>query len=77
MTSPDESGIVGVGGPGYRGAHVRAPRGTPPDVPRALAPGCDGSRRRGSLPEMMDTYCTIEENQVFPPTLIDKVYDFK
>ena len=30
-----------------------------------------------SLPEMMDTYHTIEENRVFPPTLIDKVYDFK
>ena len=30
-----------------------------------------------SLPEMMDTYHTIEEKQVFPPTLIDKVYDFK
>jgi hypothetical protein len=30
-----------------------------------------------SLLEMMDTYCTIEEKQVFPPTLIDKVYDFK
>jgi hypothetical protein len=30
-----------------------------------------------SLPEMMDTYRTIEEKQVFPPTLIDKVYDFK
>ena len=30
-----------------------------------------------SLPEMMDAYFTIEENQVFPPTLNDKVYDFK
>ena len=30
-----------------------------------------------SLPEMMDTYHTIEEKIVFPPTLIDKVYDFK
>ena len=30
-----------------------------------------------SLFEMMDTYCIIEENRVFPPTLIDKVYDFK
>ena len=30
-----------------------------------------------SLPEMMDTYCIIEENRVFPPILIDKVYDFK
>jgi hypothetical protein len=30
-----------------------------------------------SLPEMMDTYRIIEENRVFPPTLIDKVYDFK
>ena len=30
-----------------------------------------------SLPEMMDTYRKIEENPVFPPTLIDKVYDFK
>ena len=29
------------------------------------------------LPEMMDAYPIIEENQVFPPTLIDKVYDFK
>ena len=26
---------------------------------------------------MMDTYHTIEEKQVFPPKLIDKVYDFK
>ena len=26
---------------------------------------------------MMDTYRTIEEKQVFPPKLIDKVYDFK
>jgi hypothetical protein len=30
-----------------------------------------------SLPEMMDTYRTIEEKRVFPPKLIDKVYDFK
>ncbi len=30
-----------------------------------------------SLPEMMDTYRIIEENRVFPPTLTDKVYDFK
>ena len=30
-----------------------------------------------SLFEMMDTYCIIEENQVFPPTLIGKVYYFK
>ena len=30
-----------------------------------------------SLPEMMDTYCIIEENRVFPPTHIDNVYDFK
>ena len=30
-----------------------------------------------SLAEMMDTYRTIEEKRVFPPTLIDKVYDFK
>ena len=30
-----------------------------------------------SLPEMMDTYHTTEEKQVFPPKLIDKVYDFK
>ena len=26
---------------------------------------------------MMDTYRTIEEKRVFPPKLIDKVYDFK
>ena len=26
---------------------------------------------------MMNTYHKIDENQVFPPTLIDKVYDFK
>ena len=26
---------------------------------------------------MMDTYCTIKEKWVFPPKLIDKVYDFK
>ena len=26
---------------------------------------------------MMDTYRIIEENRVFPPTLINKVYDFK
>ena len=26
---------------------------------------------------MMDTYHTIEEKIVFPPTLIDEVYDFK
>ena len=26
---------------------------------------------------MVYTYCTIEEKQVFPPNLIDKVYDFK
>ena len=30
-----------------------------------------------SLPEMMDTYHTIEEKRVFPHKLIDKVYDFK
>jgi len=30
-----------------------------------------------SLPEMMDTYRKIEEKRVFPPKLIDKVYDFK
>ena len=30
-----------------------------------------------SLLEMMDTYRTIEEKWVFPPKLIDKVYDFK
>ena len=30
-----------------------------------------------SLPEIMDTYRTIEEKRVFPPTLINKVYDFK
>jgi len=30
-----------------------------------------------SLPKITDTYHTIEENRVFPPTLIDKVYDFK
>ena len=30
-----------------------------------------------SLPEMMDTYRKIEDKRVFPPTLIDKVYDFK
>ena len=30
-----------------------------------------------SLPEMMDTYRTIEEKRVFPPTLIEKVYEFK
>ena len=30
-----------------------------------------------SLPKMMDTYRTIEEKWVFPPKLIDKVYDFK
>jgi len=29
------------------------------------------------LTEMMDTYRTIEEKWVFPPKLIDKVYDFK
>ena len=29
------------------------------------------------LSEMMYTYCTIEEKQVFPPKLIGKVYDFK
>ena len=26
---------------------------------------------------MMDTYHTIEEKKVFPPTLIEKVYEFK
>ena len=26
---------------------------------------------------MMDTYHTIEEKHMFPPKLIDKVYDFK
>ena len=30
-----------------------------------------------SLPEMMDTYRKIEDKRVFPPRLIDKVYDFK
>ena len=30
-----------------------------------------------SIPEMMDTYCIVEENRVFPPTLIEKAYDFK
>ena len=30
-----------------------------------------------SLPEMMDTYHTIEKRHVFPPKLIDKVYDLK
>ena len=30
-----------------------------------------------SLLEMMDTYHTIEKKQVFPPTLIGKVYEFK
>ena len=29
------------------------------------------------LPEMIDTYRTIEEKRVFRPKLIDKVYDFK
>ena len=47
----------------------------------------DGTYRRMSsnlkstdiyfLSEMMDTYCTIEEKQAFPPKLIDKVYDSK
>ena len=47
----------------------------------------DGTYRRMSsnlkstdiyfLSEMMDTYCTIEERWVFPPTLIDTVYEFK
>ena len=47
----------------------------------------DGTYRRMSsnlkskdiyyLPEMMDAYHIIEEKHVFPPTLIDKVYDFK
>ena len=27
--------------------------------------------------EMMDTNWVFEENQAFPPTLIDKVYEFK
>ena len=30
-----------------------------------------------SLPEIMDTYCKIEDKRVFPPRLIEKVYDFK
>ena len=30
-----------------------------------------------SSPEMMDTYRTIEEKWVFPPSIIDKVYTFK
>jgi len=30
-----------------------------------------------SLPEMMDTHRKIEDKKVFPPRLIDKVYDFK
>jgi len=30
-----------------------------------------------SLPEMPDIYYTIEEKLVFPPRLIDKIYEFK